>query len=604
MKRKQIIPLLLLLIWSSAIAQSIYGSAYVDDNNPGTESRTFVSANGDNDRTNENSPVVTRQAPDYPTALGAFIQGWLVAHWNDNQWQKEFAALKEAGMSYMVLAPALQVDRGNSFSLYPSDIPGVTQMYENDIIDNCLRNAQEAGFKVFIGLNMDEEWWVSWNNLEPDWFYSKMRVGNLVADELISKYKNLYPEAFYGWYWVWEVANVGELYTEKYQDYIANSLNINLDHLSLISPSMPMMLCPFMNYRIGTSDEYRIIWENIFAKTHFRAGDIFAPQDCVGAGGLEIDMVDEWFSALRNAVSTKPGLLLWSDTETFDQRFWTSATLDLFVRQMELVKPYVSGIMTFTYSHYYSPITVTNEFHEAYVNYYKTGELPEIPAPQPVKTLWIENGETVKLKWEEPDDLSGIVGYNIYRNDELIGRVQYNAEKKCNTEWNVEYVTVSDYKVFSYNCIGIESGIYTENDETEDDSDEENTDDDSDEEDADDDSDEEDTDDDSDEEDADDDSDEEDADDDSDEEDTDDVSNEITEKQLLSVYSKGGSVSVVSGITVIKEIKIYSMQGVELYHSNVNDRSHTVFNSFPPGMYIVTVKTNNGVISKKIIINQ
>ena len=72
----------------------------------------------------------------------------------------------------------------------------------------------------------------------------------------------------------------------------------------------------------------------------------------MGAGGLELGMVDEWFSLMNEAVKTKPGLQFWSDAETFGQRFWTSAPPDRFVEQVKIVNPYVSNIITFAYSHY------------------------------------------------------------------------------------------------------------------------------------------------------------------------------------------------------------------------------------------------------------
>ena len=42
------------------------------------------------------------------------------------------------------------------------------------------------------------------------------------------------------------------------------------------------------------AEECGKMWTNVFAQTDFRPGDIFAPQDCVGAGGLNLDNLWEW----------------------------------------------------------------------------------------------------------------------------------------------------------------------------------------------------------------------------------------------------------------------------------------------------------------------
>lgn len=306
-------------------------------------------------------------AGDYPIANGTFIQDFLVQNWNDAKWQQELSILKEVKMSYIVFTATVI---GNH-AMYASDLPGFDSKYGKDLLDMCLRNAEKAGIKVFIGLNFDERWW---NSYSAEWLYDQMDIGNQIATEIKNKYANKYKNAFYGWYWVWEIDNLN--YTARgRQDMLAEALNKSLDHLHALTPGMPVMICPFMNYRVGTASEYEKMWTYVFSKTRFAAGDIFAPQDCIGAGGLTIEMLDSWFSHLAKAVSTKKGLVFWSDAETFVQSDWSSAPVDRFIEQMKIVQPYVSGIITFAYSHYYSPVTVTGPYHNQYLQYVQTGKL-------------------------------------------------------------------------------------------------------------------------------------------------------------------------------------------------------------------------------------
>ncbi|MDR3713523.1 MAG: DUF4434 domain-containing protein [Puia sp.] len=396
----------------------------------------------------------------WPTADGTFIQSGLVAHWDDRQWQRELQALKGLGMHYIILAPVLNTGPGNvSTTLYPSGLPGVRQEYPSDLVDNCLRNAEKAGFKVFLGLNLNERWWAA--DFSADWLYGQMETGNKVADELVKKYKKRYRNAFYGWYWVWEVDNL-HTKTENVQDALAKALNINLDHLHLLTPSMPFMLCPFMNFRVGTAREYQQMWTHVFARAHFKPGDIFAPQDGIGAGGLQLDKIQEWYTALKEAVCTKPGLLFWSDAETFDQRFWTIAPLDRFIQQMELVRPYVSNIISFAYSHYYSPFKVNRGYHEAYLKYVRTGALPVLPVPDPVDSLNIrsDDGRIPAVAWQAPLQTSGIAGFYIFRDGVLVGNNQYSKEGQCKTSYTEQRGLppgIYRYAVCSYTFTGLVS---------------------------------------------------------------------------------------------------------------------------------------------------
>lgn len=399
------------------------------------------------------------QTGKHPVAEGTFIQDNLVSRWDDAQWQKELAALKQVGMHYLVFAPTLHTDEYElSKTIYKTSLPGMVEKYQVDLVETCLRNAKKAGFKVFLGLNFNERWWHA--NFSAQWLFEQMELGNRLADDLVRRYKDRYDETLYGWYWVWEVDNLNCTTMER-QDILAQALNINLDHLSKITPNMPFMLCPFVNYRVGNSKNNSAMWQYVISKTHFREGDIFAPQDCVGAGGLEVEMVGEWFGDMDAAVKSKPGLLFWSDAETFDHHYWTSATLNRFVEQMIAVKPYVSKIITFAYSHYYSPLQVNKCFHENYMKYVKTGSLPQEPAPKPVKNLFISTDQkAITIRWQESDHKENLAGYYIYRNGNLIGNLQYKHKKQVVDSFqdkNPGTGTNYHYEVRAYKSSGVVS---------------------------------------------------------------------------------------------------------------------------------------------------
>lgn len=390
-----------------------------------------------------------------PQFSGSFVQEHLVADWDDARWNQEMTMLKEAGMKYLIYAPAFLTDaKGKTTAYYPSSM--VNKNQRGNTIEKCLRSAEKHGIKLFIGLNFHERWWKV--DYDARWLLEQMETGNKVADELTALYKEKYPAAMHGWYWVWEADNKN-CTTAECRAILAEALNTNLNHLSKITPDMPLMLSPFMDSRDASAEDCGSLWESIFAQTNFRTGDIFAPQDCVGAGGLTTDNVQKWFAQLKKAVNTKPGLKFWGNVETFDQRFWVSAPLSRVKTQMECLNGFVSNLICFAYSHYNSPFVVNEDYHRAYVHYCQEGKLPTLTVPQKVASATRKEAKKgVLLTWI-PGDTSSVSGYSIYKDGTLLKRLQilYGAEKPPATFTDESGDMSNKYEISAYNAIGDES---------------------------------------------------------------------------------------------------------------------------------------------------
>jgi hypothetical protein len=363
----------------------------------------------------------------YPVTVGTFIQWFLVKDWGDAQWRAEFRAMKAVGMQYLVFTPT--ADSKAHVTYYPTQLPGY-HLAEgwSDVVDACLRNAEKEGVKVFLSLNFSEDWWQKEGN-DPAWLDTQMQDGNAIATELYRRYAGKYPEAFYGWYWAWEVDNLNFRSPQQRQT-LAHALDSSVRHLKALNARMPVMLCPFMSADSGTPEAYRQLWTYIFAHSALGRGDIFCPQDCVGAGGLKLEQVPVWFAALRAAVATKPGLEFWSDTETFDATDWTAAPLNRFVAQLKAVQPYVARSITFAYSHYYSPNTANPGFQQTYLGYVRTGKLETIPpsAPTHLQAAPLPDGG-ITLHWDPATDNTGVCGYVVLRNGARIARKQVSRQE-------------------------------------------------------------------------------------------------------------------------------------------------------------------------------
>jgi hypothetical protein len=362
---------------------------------------------------------------DKPVADGSFIQSWFCYSWSEERWQKEFEILQEAGMHYLVLQSTSQSTIGEpTVTYYQSSLPNTTPFYGlngEDMIEKCLKVAQQMGIKVFIGLSFNDKWWEEHGG-DAEWLYEQMEFDNSMCDELWDKFKTKYPDAFYGWYWSYEASNVA-FSTATQQDELAKAMNIQLDHLAAVNKKLPFMWAPFMNSAFNSAEENAAMWQNVFDKLHITDGDIFCPQDCVGAGGLKIDEVVHWFSLLREAVDTRPGLLFWSDVEIFTSNYGI-APVKRFVNQLEIEQPYVENYLTFAYSHYYSPLVVDPGYHKTYVDYVNTGILdnsaPSVPGNY---TAVLKFKESIELTWTPSTDNVALAGYYIYRNGSRISTI-------------------------------------------------------------------------------------------------------------------------------------------------------------------------------------
>lgn len=374
---------------------------------------------------------------EHPVAKGTFIQSWLVKDWDDQDWIKEYQALKEAGMEYIVLSPTAFEKKDDKTGLktvqtiYPTKIKEFQNIGEDsqgmqvDIVEACLKNAQEAGIKVFLGLNFSDEWWSKRN--DTAWIFDRVEEGNKIADELWNRYRSKYPDAFYGWYWCWEVDNANfrsfDLINSK--KLLADAIKLQLEHLENTGKRLPFMLAPYMDWKLSTPGGYARMWEYVFKNSGMKAGDIFAPQDGIGAGGLSFNNYAKWFSELRKAVDSKPGIQMWATIETFDIKDWTAATMDRLIRQLTDLRQYVDDYVTFAYSHYYSPNIIVPGFHRIYTEYVKTGSIEAEPPSTPtnLKVDAVSQGKAL-ISWNNSVDNVGVCGYYVFRNGKKIYNLQ------------------------------------------------------------------------------------------------------------------------------------------------------------------------------------
>lgn len=425
---------------------------------------------------------------------GTFIQSWACASWTDERWGRELSVLKELGIHYIILGDsATRNTNGNWFFWYPTEMQSFNAQYNGvDVIKNALRNCQKYGMKVFVGVGMDESWW---NNFvrQPRWLNSYIKQSSQIAEEIYNKYYSRYPDAFYGWYWPPEIWNdplfkVASDSRSESIKVLAGAMSVLRDQLVRLNRNMPMLFSPFANTHVDketwsstgkwyngcTSEEYYRFWKNLISQVSFLPEDILCPMDSIGGGGCEMAHLEEWTQCYyRAVVDSGRKIRLWSNCETFQGLVdgYPAITMDQFIRQIQTVSKYCDEIVSFAYTHYYSPCNVAVGYHRAYAYYLKYGELEKQKPSAPTQFTFRRDGGNTYLSWNAASDNLGVVGYNVYRNGVRISQVY--AQRNDGKGWIPSVSTTAvdttagnaeksiQYGVSAFDASGNESEIIT-----------------------------------------------------------------------------------------------------------------------------------------------
>ncbi|MBR3816088.1 MAG: DUF4434 domain-containing protein [Clostridia bacterium] len=407
-----------------------------------------------------------------PVFTGTFIQSWMSGSWDDERWQTEIDNMKEAGIEYLVLQDV--ANKGSEklsgvWSVYyDSELTAFEDAaFGGNVIEKALRNCEQSGIKVFVGLAMFDDFWNE-TSLSPQY----KEVCGVMADmieEIYAKYGDY--ECFYGWYFTPEISN--SLIRQIYVKGISDGVNIVIDAINETDESKPLLMSPFSSEYLAAGPMMSLAtYVRIINGINFRDGDIFAPQDAVGAKWVSEKNLERNWKMYKAAVdSCDADLKLWANCENFstvvahsalegiinppatENTVYVTETLDRFVRQMDIASRYAENIITFSYNHYYSPDYVNPAFIETYYDYLDNGyelETAAPAAPENVKATTTDEGTLIT--WEAAEDNIGIAYYRIEKDGKFLARVDlvYGWEA-------LEYLdtgAAGEYVITAYDCAG------------------------------------------------------------------------------------------------------------------------------------------------------
>lgn len=333
-----------------------------------------------------------------PLATGSFLQSWLCAGWNDEQWDDELNDMKAVGITTLILSDTAVRERrkdGGKWTLfYPSSLAALSgsrlKTCAGDVIGAALRKCREHQIGVYLGTGGYADWDFR-GGKGPD-FPSFCTLSAAVAEELYRLYSDRYPDTIKGWYFVPELNNNRFLCT-PYARKFADGITPLLAKLTEIDPALPFLMSPYYTKYFGAAGfaATKKFWDSFLSRTAFRPGDIIAPQDAVGAGWIGLSDSEAVMQMYRAAVDKAgKGVVLWANCENFTQSHtgllfgpdktentaFVPADPGRFQKQLRIVSPYVDNILAFSYNHYGSPRAVgCRDYHDAYAAYYQTVRL-------------------------------------------------------------------------------------------------------------------------------------------------------------------------------------------------------------------------------------
>lgn len=415
-----------------------------------------------------------------PEFTGSFIQSWMTASWDDERWAEEAENMKKAGIEYLVLqclADKGSESAGGTWNVYyDSDVEALEdEVYGGDCLEIALKHCEEAGIKVFVGLTMFDDFWTE--SAFGKQYQEICGVAAAMIEDIYNKYAERYDESLYGWYFTPEISN-GYL-CQLSLDGIIKGLNTVIDGINKTDETKPLLLSPYYSEYTALGPVATLCnYVRFFNKVNFRDGDIFAPQDAVGAKWTREKNLEMTWKMYKTALDTcDADVKLWANCENFDGAITTetlggllspkitehtsnqTATLDCFARQMEVASRYAENIITFSYNHYYSPSLVNSAFIDTYFDYIENGyqvekEAPK--APENAKKAQTESG--VELSWDGAEDNIGIAYYRLEKDGEFLARIdmRYGWEETAFTDENGNIE--SSYTIETVDAAGNSSG--------------------------------------------------------------------------------------------------------------------------------------------------
>lgn len=409
-----------------------------------------------------------------------FVQLW---QYNNNSYRdiyKNMKVLKRAGYEGVILNYVssitnvegdIQIDSIFYDSSITNTINSDSQNVQENVVDYFFTAANILDLDVVIGTPLSNDWYSFDSFLSSAWIDEVNNYTIDVIDELYTKYGS--NESFAGWYYS------NEMYTnnKNYEQYWITKIDEIVDYLNTLENRGIFMVSPFLSsYYVTSPESVEQSWTTFMNSVSFQDGDIFSVQDGYGTSKYSTDSIYDYHVALRNAVksNTDVDIKFYSNVENYDEKLSTVTSIQRTNLQVQLAKYTADGLLSFSYTHYYSPFSTYNNLDNKYVydlafrglfnqNLDDTGPITYIDTPQSgavyvdsnFKEAPIPNGFTVSSNENERNIDSGLVIIDGYGNEFVWIPVDYGvADVNFDYEENYNKVAYLRYLENALNSIG------------------------------------------------------------------------------------------------------------------------------------------------------
>jgi hypothetical protein len=270
-------------------------------------------------------------------------------NWDEDEWDRDFQAMKEIGIDTVIIIRAGLRDR----CIFSSKVLKVE--VEEDLAKLFLEKSEKYGMKLFFGLYDSSYYWI-----RGDW-QQEVEINLKIIDEIWAKYSNY--RSFYGWYFVHEIGrnefNISEIY---------NRLG---EKCKRLDEKKPILISPFFYGRkISEKDfltpyEHQCQWDKLLSS--FKYIDIAAFQD----GTVLITELSDYWKATKE-VFDHYKVKLWANVETFTRDMpikFPPIDIRELITKLRIAEHYVEKAITFEFSHFMSPNSVYLSARNLYKRY-------------------------------------------------------------------------------------------------------------------------------------------------------------------------------------------------------------------------------------------
>ena len=272
-------------------------------------------------------------------------------------WMQEVSDMKAAGFDTVIVTRSMTYGRTHYPSLYFEDFDGRWH------VDHIVRAAEEAGVDLYLGLNLNLQFWDRSRDLAA-MLKRDFNISRALFDELHPRFSGM--KCLRGYY-ITNEPDQDNFSTDERREEVRKYLGRTYEHIKS-GCDLPILNSPFY-YKTLAPEELAAWWDELIDRPMF---DIVAMQDGIGCarGALVPEDTARYYPPLSKVLKAK-GITFWNNVETFAQdprgaAEFRPGPLERIDRQYQAACAHVEKSITFEYSHFIGRLLAGDERYQQF----------------------------------------------------------------------------------------------------------------------------------------------------------------------------------------------------------------------------------------------